>query len=323
MFNTPQILYQVKSYKLTDMPIVLEGDSSAVELNDFAGPRSPESEHERHLGFDERIPLSLSLPDASGRVESDDGSDSDTTKHFTFRKRKRGLEVGGLLSNVPLSSHPQEDNRVTDRESQRVEGDRGRRKRRRHNDRDRAVERDDHSLSGVLTGGDSGDAEGIRGVRRQMGLTPRRRNANDTSDLASKRKRRHRSVSSSSSSSRHRRLRHRRLTNRSGTAGLLRLRRTLHGRCLNPPVVADSADSISFRARRQKILLRTERKVTVMTILSLPTDRADPIQGLRGPLRNSKRRKGWPGRIRMAPTSVQTMARTDLKMKLCGNMDLF
>jgi hypothetical protein len=63
------------------------------------------------------------------------------------------------------------------------------------------VERDDHSLSGVLTGGDSGDAEGIRGVRRQMALTPQRRNANDTSDLASKRKRRHRSVSSSSSSS--------------------------------------------------------------------------------------------------------------------------
>jgi hypothetical protein len=50
-----------------------------------------------------------------------------------------------------------------------------------------------------------------------------------------------------------RRLRHRRLTNRSGTAGLLRLRRRLHGRCLNPPVVADSADSISFRARRQVI----------------------------------------------------------------------
>jgi hypothetical protein len=74
------------------------------------------------------------------------------------------------------------------------------------------------------------------------------------------------------------RLRLRRLTNRSGTAGLLRLRRTLHGRCLNPPVVADGADSISFRARRQ-ILLRTERKVTVMTILSLPTDRAYKVGG--------------------------------------------
>jgi hypothetical protein len=201
------------------MPIFLEGDSSAVELNDFAGPRSPgseasamdssdvaspqslEREQEPHRGFDERIPLSLSLPDASGRVESDDGSDSDTTKRFTFRKRKLGPEGGSLLSNVPLSSHPQEDNRVTDRERQRLEGDRGRRKRRRHNDRDRAVERDGHSLSGVLTGGDSGDAEGIRGERRQMGLTPRRRNANDTSDLASKREGRHRSVSSSASSS--------------------------------------------------------------------------------------------------------------------------
>ena len=71
---------------------------------------------------------------------------------------------------------------------------------------------------------------------------------------------------------RHRRLRHRRLTNRSGTAGLSRL---------NPPVVADSLDSISFRARRQKILLRT------------------------------------------APTSLQTMSRTDLKMKPCEHMDLF
>jgi hypothetical protein len=97
------------------MPIILERDSSAVELNDFAGPRSPRSE--RHLGFNERIPLSLSSPDTSGRVESDDGSDSDTTKHFTFRKWKRGPEIGNLFSNIPLSSYPQEDNRVTDGEN--------------------------------------------------------------------------------------------------------------------------------------------------------------------------------------------------------------
>jgi hypothetical protein len=102
---------------LIDMPIVLEGDLSAVKLNDFAGPCSLGSEHERHLGFDERIPFLLSLPDASGRVESDDVFDSDITKHFTFRKRKRGPEIGGLFPNVPLSSYPQEDNRVTDRES--------------------------------------------------------------------------------------------------------------------------------------------------------------------------------------------------------------
>jgi hypothetical protein len=111
----------------------------------------------------------------------------------------------------------------------------GRRKRRRHNDRDRAVERDDHSLSGVLIGGDSGDAEGIRGVRRRMGLIPRRRNANDTSDLASKRstvlfrrlhhrRLHHRRLHHRRLHHRrlhHRRLRYRRLTNRSGTAGLL------------------------------------------------------------------------------------------------------
>jgi hypothetical protein len=75
----PSVSYQANPYKLTDMPIVLEGDSSAVELNDFAGPRSPgseasamdssdvaspqslEREQEPHRGFDERIPLSLSL----------------------------------------------------------------------------------------------------------------------------------------------------------------------------------------------------------------------------------------------------------------------
>jgi hypothetical protein len=113
----PSVSYQANPYKLTDMPIVLEGDSSAMKLNDFVGPRSPRSEHERHLGFNERIPLSLSPPDTSGRVKSNDGSDNDTTKHFTFRKRKRGPEIGGLFPNVSLSSYPQEDNRVTDRES--------------------------------------------------------------------------------------------------------------------------------------------------------------------------------------------------------------
>jgi hypothetical protein len=183
------------------MPIVLEGDLFAVGLNDFAGPRSPKNEHERHLSFDERISLLLSFPDTSGRVKSNDGSDSDTTKHFTLRKRKRGPNINGLLSNVPFSSYRQKNNRVRNKESQRVKGDKGKRKRGRHNDRDRAVERDNHSLYGVLTGGDSDDAERIRDVRRQIGLTSRRRNANDTNNLTFKLKRRHRSVLSSSSSS--------------------------------------------------------------------------------------------------------------------------
>jgi hypothetical protein len=51
-------------------------------------------------------------------------------------------------------------------ESQRGEKDGGRRKRRRYGDRDRAVEQDDCSLSGVLTEGDSNDAARIRGSRR-------------------------------------------------------------------------------------------------------------------------------------------------------------
>jgi hypothetical protein len=115
------------------MSIVLERDSSAVKLNGFAGPRSSGSEasaidssdvtspqslerkQESHPGFDERIPLSLSLPDASGRVESDDGFNSDIIKRFTFRKRKLRPKVSDLLSNVLFSSHPQKDNRVTDR----------------------------------------------------------------------------------------------------------------------------------------------------------------------------------------------------------------
>lgn len=84
----PSVSHQTNPYKLADMLIDLKQDSSAVELNDFTGPHSAESEHERHLGFDERISLSLSLSDASGSVENDDGSNSDTTNHFTFRKRK-------------------------------------------------------------------------------------------------------------------------------------------------------------------------------------------------------------------------------------------
>jgi hypothetical protein len=47
----------------------------------------------------------------------DDGSDSDTTNYFTFRKRKRGPEVSSLFSNISLSSHSQKNNRVTDRKS--------------------------------------------------------------------------------------------------------------------------------------------------------------------------------------------------------------
>jgi hypothetical protein len=63
------------------------------------------------------------------------------------------------------------------------------------------VKRNNYLLSDVLTRGDSGDIERIRDVRRQIGLTPRRRNANNISNLVSKRKKRHRSVSSSSFSS--------------------------------------------------------------------------------------------------------------------------
>jgi len=192
----PSVSHQTNPYKLADMPIDLERDSSAVELNDFAGPHSAESEHERHLGFDERIPLSLSLPDASGPVENDDGSDSDTTNHFTFRKRKLRSEVSDVRSNVPLSSHPQEGDRVTGgRESERGEKDGGRRKHRRHSDRDRAGKRDDRSLSGVHIEEDGDDAARIR---RRMGSTLRRRHARDTSNLTSQwAKRWHRSASSS------------------------------------------------------------------------------------------------------------------------------
>jgi hypothetical protein len=130
----PSISYQANPYKLADIPLILEGDSSAVELNDFAGPLNPESEPERHLSFDGRIPFSLSLPNAGDRGKK---------KHIASRKRKFGSEIVGVRSNASLSSsYPQE-----------------------------------------------------------MGLTSRRRIANDTSELASKRKRRRRSVSSSSTSS--------------------------------------------------------------------------------------------------------------------------
>jgi hypothetical protein len=54
--------------------------------------------------------------------------------------------------------------RVT--ESQRGEKDGGRRKRHRYGDRDRAVEQDDCSLSGILTEGDNDDAARIRSSRR-------------------------------------------------------------------------------------------------------------------------------------------------------------
>jgi len=45
----------------TDIPIVLEGNGSTVELNDLATPCGPVGEQEPHKGF-ERIPLSLSGP---------------------------------------------------------------------------------------------------------------------------------------------------------------------------------------------------------------------------------------------------------------------
>ena len=47
--------------------------------------------------------LMSTSPDASGRVESDDGSDSDTTNHFTFRKRKPESKLGAFDSRIPLS----------------------------------------------------------------------------------------------------------------------------------------------------------------------------------------------------------------------------
>jgi hypothetical protein len=196
----PSVSYQANPYKLTDTPIVLEGDSSAVELNDFAGPRSPGSEHERHLALT-RGSLSHYLLPIRAAVWK-------VMTNLTVIPQNISRSGNGSVDRRLMASSRMFHSRLTRKkttvsrtESQRVEGDRGRRKRRRHNDRDRAVERDDHSQSGVLTEGESGDAEGIRGVRRQMGLTPRRRNANDTSGLASKRKRRHHSVSSSSSSS--------------------------------------------------------------------------------------------------------------------------
>jgi hypothetical protein len=70
------------------------------------------------------------------------------------------------------------------------------------------------------------------------------------------------------------------------------LGRPLHSRCLNPLVVADSAAPAFFRARRQKTLLRTERKVTVITIF-LSADRADPIWRLRVGRARGQNRPSW------------------------------
>jgi hypothetical protein len=66
------------------MPIVLNGDASAVDLSDPATPLHPQREQRRHRGLDGRMPLSLSVLEQSGHVESDNGSGRD------IRKRKRG-----------------------------------------------------------------------------------------------------------------------------------------------------------------------------------------------------------------------------------------
>jgi hypothetical protein len=86
------------------MLIILKGDLSAVELNDFVSPRN--SRNKWHLDFNERIFFLLFSFDTSGRVKNNNKSNNDIIKHFTFRKRKRKPEISNFFSNILFSSYP-------------------------------------------------------------------------------------------------------------------------------------------------------------------------------------------------------------------------
>src|SRR5437764_3714439 len=72
-------------------------DGSATNLSGSATFPHPQRQQGQDRDFSERIPLSLSVVKQSGRVESDDGSDTD------IRKRKRGPESDGLDAKSPTS----------------------------------------------------------------------------------------------------------------------------------------------------------------------------------------------------------------------------
>jgi len=95
----PSISYRVNPYKLADIPLILKKNSSAIKLNNFAGPLNPENEPKQHLDFNEKIPLSLFLPDIGDREKK---------KHIASRKRKLRSKINNVRLNTSLSSsHPQ------------------------------------------------------------------------------------------------------------------------------------------------------------------------------------------------------------------------
>jgi len=77
-----------------DMPIVLEEDGPIVD---------PDHKQGAHLGFDERIPISLSVAEWSNGV--DNAASHSTTEHNPSRnrKRKRGSESARSDSEDPIS----------------------------------------------------------------------------------------------------------------------------------------------------------------------------------------------------------------------------
>jgi hypothetical protein len=77
------------------MLFILKKDLSAVKLNGFAGPFNPGNDLKRYLGFDERIPISMSLFNAGDREKK---------KYIAFRKRKFGSEINSARSNISLFS---------------------------------------------------------------------------------------------------------------------------------------------------------------------------------------------------------------------------
>jgi hypothetical protein len=90
-----------KFLRAADMPIVLECNGSAVDLNDLATLDDLRREQEPHWGFDERIPLSLSTDAANTNNQHNGGIDKTVISQGPSSTMRRG--------SSPLASHSTKD----------------------------------------------------------------------------------------------------------------------------------------------------------------------------------------------------------------------